>query len=166
MFKILKELFGFPSYYSGKLQPRRPWPEEMMKSSGVAKPNNPAPPCPPIAQSQFERKMPFESSRNPVESSTRNMKLQEIKQQIETHQRAIGELKFAAKKQFMAECQALANSGYNLSIDEYTTNNGIEEVIVFKVIPENGSVKVALARLYDVATSLGVKTGYCEFKIK
>lgn len=56
MFKVLKELFGFPSYYSGKLQPHRPWPEEMMKSTGVAKPNNPAPPCPPVVESDIFKK--------------------------------------------------------------------------------------------------------------
>jgi len=57
MFKILKELFGFPNYYSGKLRPRRPWPKEMTKSTGVGNPNNPTPPCPPVVESENFKKV-------------------------------------------------------------------------------------------------------------
>lgn len=91
------------------------------------------------------------------------MTLQEIKQQIEFHQRAVGELKFAAKQEFIRASQSLANNGFFISVEDYEGQNS--EIIV-KVNPEDQGIKSAFCELYEIAASVGVKIGYCEFKKK
>lgn len=56
MLELLKDLFGFNSEGRRNRKPLTPWPEEMMKSRLVAKPINPPPPCPPVAESEIFKK--------------------------------------------------------------------------------------------------------------
>lgn len=91
------------------------------------------------------------------------MNLQEIKQQIEIHQRATGELKFAAKQEFIRASQSLANNGFYISVEDY---EGVNGGVIIKVNPENQGIKSAFCELYQLAAGLGVKIGYCEFRKK